>query len=155
VGAVRPKCVRAPSVAGRPPLPNMTGAGIGPGDRLLARIAAARDVSGLHRLPEMSTWPGVIGVCREADGGMFVRLVEAWGLPGLPGGGTFGFGLCVLLSHRPSVGGGPDVVVMVLAVKSIRRVSHRLATAWQRACDLSVFRAGARKRIRFVLGLRQ
>jgi hypothetical protein len=99
----------------------------------------------------------VIGAGGEPEDRPSVRLGEAQGLPGLPGGRSFGFGLCVLLSHRLSLGGGPDVLVMFPAVKIIdrgviRSVSPRLGPAWPRACDLSVFRAGAGKRIRFVQG---
>jgi len=142
------------------PWPGVTGARGEPEGRLLARLAEARGLSGLHQLPEMSRWPEVIGAGGEPEDRPSVRLGEARGLPGLPGGGTSGLGFCVLLSHWSSAGGCPDVLVMVPAVKIIdrdviRSVSPRPGPAWQRVCDLSVFRAGAGKRIRFVQGQQQ
>jgi hypothetical protein len=50
---------------------------------LLARLAEARGLSGLHQLPEMSLWPGVIGARGEPEDRPSVRLGEARGLFGL------------------------------------------------------------------------
>jgi len=65
----------------------MTGAGGGPEGRQLARMANARDLPGLHRLPEMLTWPGVIGAGCEPEvvcwqGCRSPRLVRTCLIPG-------------------------------------------------------------------------
>lgn len=55
----------------------MTGAGGGPEGRQLARMANARGLSGLRLLPEMLTWPGVIGADREPEGRLLARMADA------------------------------------------------------------------------------
>ena len=77
---MRPKFVRAPSVAGGPPLPNMIGVRGEPEDRQLARMANARNVSGLHRLREVPPWPAVIGAGRGSGDRPLERLANARGL---------------------------------------------------------------------------
>ncbi|MET4732268.1 hypothetical protein ABIE64_000968 [Thalassospira sp. MBR-102] len=52
------------------------GAGGEPENRQLARMADARDLSGLLRLSEMLTWPGVIGVHCGTEGRLWVRMVN-------------------------------------------------------------------------------
>ena len=43
----------------------------------------ARGASGLHRLPEMPPWPGVIGAGRGPEGRHLARTADARGAPGL------------------------------------------------------------------------
>ena len=44
---------------------------------LLVRLAEARDVSGGHRLPEESPWPGVTGARGEPEDRPLVRMEDA------------------------------------------------------------------------------
>ena len=43
----------------------------------------ARGASGLHRLPEMPPWPGVIGAGRGPEGRHLARMADARGASGL------------------------------------------------------------------------
>jgi len=43
----------------------------------------ARSVSGLHRLPKMSPWPGLAGAGREPGDRPWVRMADARSLPRL------------------------------------------------------------------------
>jgi len=87
-GPMSPKCVRTSSVSGNVAIAEVMGAGRGSGDRPLARMANARNVSGLHRLREVLSWPEVTGAGCEAEGRCLRGIsgdAEAPGSSGLPG----------------------------------------------------------------------
>ncbi|OSQ27205.1 hypothetical protein TH468_20910 [Thalassospira sp. MCCC 1A03138] len=66
-----------------PPWPEVIGAGREADGCPLARMAEARDVFGLHRLPEMSPWPEVMGEGGEADGCPLARMADDRDVSGL------------------------------------------------------------------------